>query len=314
MMEYDQFFAMNTDVMVAAEGSKRDLAAGFERVRRVVAEAEQRFSRFRETSELSALNRRAGRWVEVSEDMFTLLQAALEVYQLTDGLFDPTILHYLKAVGYDRSMDEIRQMAFVPGHAAETPDFGGFGTVELDADRRAVWMPPGMQIDLGGIAKGWIAAQAAKALAAYTDAGAVNAGGDMALFGLPAGESFWEIALEDPRDDNEVVGVLQVGPGAVATSSVTKRRWLQDEQKRHHIIDPRTGLPSDSPWLSVTVVAEKAAHAEAFAKALLIAGPNDRWRLIERIPDLQMAAIQQDGRVFGNLDIKEILHVPASIY
>lgn len=314
-MEYYEFRAMNTTILLAAEGRRPSLKPGFAQAHRFVAEAEQRFSRFRETSELSYLNRSAGQWVEVSEAMFSLLQEATEVYHLTGGLFDPTILGALKSVGYDRTMDEIRRLGVVPVRPEARSLAAGFDRVELDAARRAVRLPHGVQIDLGGIAKGWIAGHAARQLAQFTAAGAVSAGGDMALFGLPQGESTWPVSLEDPQDPNRVIAVLKVGPGAVATSSVTKRRWNQQGQARHHIIDPRRGAPAASPWLSVTVHTEKATHAEALAKALLIAGPDHGPNLAEQAGNLQFVVIHADGRMFGNLETVELnSYVPESTH
>ncbi|HNB55246.1 MAG TPA: FAD:protein FMN transferase, partial [Anaerolineales bacterium] len=253
MIEYDEFRAMNTTILVAAEGEREAVEPGFAQVRQFIEAAEEQFSRFRETSELTKLNRAAGQWFPVSEAMFTLLKEASEVHRRTRGLFDPTILGALKFAGYDRSMDEIRNLDTLPVHMNFFPLSPGFDYLDLDPVRRAVWMPHEMQIDLGGIAKGWIAARAAQQLAQFTEAGAVSAGGDMVLFG--AKEEAWQISLEDPRDSSQVLAVLHVGPGAVATSSVMKRRWQQQHLTRHHIIDPRTGSPSTSSWLSVTVYA-----------------------------------------------------------
>jgi len=300
-MEYDEFRSMNTTILVAAEGKRRDLYPGFARVRRWVASSEQRFSRFLETSELSALNRSAGNWFTASKDLFSLLEEAALVHRDTQGLFDPSILNALKYSGYNRSMDEIRKMTSVPLEFDRPTQPTRFSQIRLDSDRRSVWMPPEMQLDLGGIAKGWIAARATELLADYTDAGAVSAGGDMVLFGLPDGEDVWQVSLEDPRDINLVLTVLNIGPGALATSSIMKRRWKQQNMVRHHIIDPRSGEPSTSSWLCVTVFAPKATYAEAFAKALQIAGPEQAWQLIENQPDLQFIAVTEDGALTGNL-------------
>lgn len=309
MLEYDEFRAMNTTVQVAAEGERALLEPGFSLVRAFVAEAEERFSRFRETSELTALNRAAGKWFSVSAPMFSLLEEAVEVHERTSGLFDPTILGALKSVGYDRSMDEIRLLDSVPAQNKFAFLSPGFDFVELDANRQAIWMPREMQIDLGGIAKGWISAQAAERLAQFTEVGAVSAGGDMVLFGYPDGAPVWQISLEDPCHLDQVLAVLDVGPGAVATSSVTRRRWTQQDHIRHHIIDPRQGIPAESSWLSVTVYAEKATYAEAFAKALLIAGPEEAWDLAERVENLQFVAVQEDGSLVGNLESLELNYV-----
>jgi thiamine biosynthesis lipoprotein len=315
MLEYDEFRAMNTTILVAAEGRRQELEPVFSKLRHLVEEHEERFSRFRQTSELTALNHAAGHWFECSAEMYSLLEEAKKAYQATQGLFDPTILNALRFSGYDRSMDEIRKLKSLdfpenPGDEALSPRFD---FADLDPEREAIWMPPGMQLDLGGIAKGWIAEQAIQLLSQYTDAGAVSAGGDMVLLGLPNGETSWEVSLEDPQDIDKVLAILHVNPGALATSSTTKRRWLQQDQLRHHIIDPRRGDPSTTPWLCVTVYAEAATCAEAFAKALLIAGPESARELTEKQPDLQFIAIQSDGSIIGNFKTLELSYVADTI-
>lgn len=316
-MEYDEFPAMSTTVLVAAEGEPQALAAGFAEVRAFVAESEQRLSRFRPNSELSRLNAATGRWFVASPTLFELVQTALHWHHLTGGLFDPAILTALKGLGYDQGL---------PRYVAATPpkysnwEYPPFSQTQLDAARRAIRLPAGVIIDLGGIAKGWIAAGAAVRLARFSPACAVSAGGDIVLVGHPtafppgAGRpGSWQIALEDPRDINRVLAVLNVGPGALATSTSTRRRWQQGEHLRHHIIDPRDGLPARSSWLSVTVFTEKATDAEVMAKALLIAGPQQAMQLAGRVAGLRFVAVQSDGVLWGTAASQEMIDVSASV-
>jgi len=309
-MEYDEFSAMNTTIQVAAEGSRDELQPGFERVRHFVEQAEAQFSRFRSTSELTALNQAAGHWFYASPAMFELVKAALKLHHLTKGLFDPSILIALRQAGYDRSMDEIRNYTALPARSGSIRQAPPFRETRLDPETRAIFLPVGTQIDLGGIAKGWIAARAAEQLLPFTEACAVSAGGDIALLGLPGGEHLWEISLEDPLDSEQVLAILRVPAGGLATSTVTRRQWLQGDERRHHIIDPRTGESSRSPWLSVTVYAPTILHAEAFAKALLIAGPAEAPVLLSRVGGLQYAAVEPNGQISGTLKNMEILYVP----
>ena len=311
-MEYNEFRAMNTSIQVYAEGSRKAASQGFAEVRRLVAESELRFSRFTPDSELSQMNQSQSGWIYVSPDMYDLLDQALELYDLTGGLFDPSILGALKDAGYDRSMDDIRTFSSLPARPDHPWLRPIFRAIRLDLERCAVYKPAGLQIDLGGLAKGWIAEKAGNLLAKYTPAGLVNAGGDMFISGLPKGKSAWQVLLEDPRDATRSAAQLSVGPGGVATSTITKRRWIQGDQLRHHIIDPRSGQSSDGSWLSVTVVARHAAQAEAFAKALLIAGPQGAPLIAARNPDIRFLAIQADGIVIGIETSKEILYVDQS--
>ncbi|HTX91444.1 MAG TPA: FAD:protein FMN transferase [Anaerolineales bacterium] len=315
-METVSFRAMNTDILLAAEGDPSRLADGFERAQQFIRASEVRFTRFSEQSELSELNRSSGKWFESSPDMFDVLTLARRFYHLTRGLFDPSILPDLKRVGYDRSMDLLREQGAAP--LLETllsAEHASFSEVDLDETRRAVRLPAGMMIDLGGIAKGWIAEQAAVLLSRDASACAVNAGGDMFLVGLPEGKEQWPVALEDPLHPDTVLTSLRVGPGGVATSAITKRTWKQGEHERHHLIDPRTSEPAVTDWLSVTVISPHGYEAEVFAKALLIAGPLESEE-ITRNSGIQLSylAVDRDMKIWGSQKSLEHIYVNTATF
>ena len=167
-----------------------------------------------------------------------------------------------------------------------------------------------MSLDLGGIAKGWIAEQAANILSGYASACAMDAGGDMFLVGFPEGMQQWPVALEDPFEPGNNLTTLQVDPGAIATSTITKRVWQQAGKNRHHIIDPRTGEPAVSEWISVTVIAPHAYEAEVFAKALLIAGPQEADEIL-RYSGIRFTylAVDQSKKLWGNYAIMDYSYV-----
>jgi thiamine biosynthesis lipoprotein len=206
-------------------------------------------------------------------------------------------------------MDEIRAVgAGRPGPSLDLVRCD-FGAVELDARNQAVRLTPGMRIDLGGIAKGWIAQHAAERLATFATPCVVDAGGDMFMIGQPSDQGSWEVALEDPRDPEQVLAVLKVGPGAVATSSVMRRRWQQGGRVQHHLIDPRRAEPAKTDWLCVTAIAPEATVAEVFAKALLIAGPEQAPALARRRHDVEYFAVDREGQLWGSDKAREYMDV-----
>ncbi len=312
-MKYDEFRAMNSDILLAASGfNQAAIEHGFLIARQFINQSEQRFTRFTETSELAELNRSAGKWFFASAEMFEVIQLAYQLVIETGGLFNPAILPALKRAGYDRSMDEIRNG--IPRREPYVTDEADcheqdFRKIQLDPDRQSIRLPEGMQVDLGGIAKGWIAEQAADRLAESVQACAVNAGGDMFLVNLPDGESLWDVGLEDPRHPEQDLAVLHVSPGAVATSSIAKRQWKHNGHTYHHLIDPRSGEPAITDWLSVTVWAEQAAQAEVYAKALLIAGPEQADEAFKNQTSKAYLAIDKKGWVQGSHNYHEVFRV-----
>ena len=313
-MEKVYLRAMNTDILLAAEGQAETLAVGFIQARQFIEVGERRFSRFSAESELSALNRSAGKWFRASPDLFTVVSSARRFFHLTRGLFDPSILPELKRVGYDRSMDALRELGPAPLFesllANERPSFS---EMDLDESEQSILLPPDMALDLGGIAKGWIAERASIILSRGATACVVDAGGDMFLVGLPNGLDQWPVELEDPLQPDSFLITLKVAPGAIATSTVTKRVWKQAGRNRHHIIDPRTGEPAVSDWISVTVIAPHACEAEVFAKALLIAGPGEAEQIVRNSGIvLTYLAIDQEKKIWGNAQSMENSYVKAT--
>jgi thiamine biosynthesis lipoprotein len=298
-MQFVCFRAMNTDILLATEGQG---SASLQAAQTFIETSERRFSRFLPESELSQLNRSAGRWADVSDDLLDLLRQSMDFWRASHGLFDPSILPDLKRAGYDRSMDAVRARGDQPVPAALPTSKPSLDQMELDLDHQRVRLPLGMELDLGGIAKGWIAEQAVQVLSADSDACAVNAGGDMYFLGHPSDAEDWQVDLEDPRAPDSILASFAVDGGGVATSSVRKRTWTQGGQPRHHLIDPRTGQSAQSGWLSVTVSAPHLSTADVFAKVLLIGGA-DAIPMLP--PDTLFLAVDSAGQWSGTLDVNK---------
>jgi thiamine biosynthesis lipoprotein len=308
-MHYDEFRAMNSDIVLAASGGDLvSISNGFMLARTLIIQNEKRFTRFSESSELAELNRSVGVCFQASNEMYQVIQEAQRLAIETDGLFNPAILPALKQAGYDRSMDDIRNRA-VQDEPQKKVEKHDFRQIQLDAATNSILLPEGMQVDLGGIAKGWIAEQAAGLLAKATEACAVSAGGDMFLINLPQGETNWEIGLENPLKPEQDLAILHVNPGAVATSSITKRQWHQNGKLQHHLIDPRSGTPAQTEWLSTTIWAKTAAEAEVYAKVLLIAGPQEADSLFKNQTNKAYLAVDKNGWVHGSKNYHEVFHV-----
>ncbi|NJC94793.1 MAG: FAD:protein FMN transferase [Anaerolineae bacterium] len=307
MIHSFEFRAMNTDILLAAEGERG--IEGMQAARVFIDECEQRFSRFLPASEITDLNRSAGEWLPVSGDLMEMFQLALIFHNETGGLFDPAILPDLEQAGYDRSMDEIRAYGAMPQPpASKRTSRPAFREIDIAHADNRIRLPRGMQIDLGGIAKGWSVEKAARLLNAYAAACAVSAGGDMSLIGRPSDGMDWDVLLEDPRDPERMLSQLHVGPGGVASSSVMKRTWRLGGKVRHHLIDPRTGEPAHTDWLSVSVIAPDVITADVYAKAILIGGQAELPHLLNARPELTYIAVDRNGRLSGSPHYRDYIH------
>jgi len=307
MIQSFEFRAMNTDILLAGEGERVDV--GMQATRSFIDECEQRFSRFLPASEVTELNRSSGDWQQVSNDLMEMFQLSRKFYDETGGLFDPTILPDLKQAGYDRSMDEIRAYGATPRTSALNHiSQPAFSEIAFDLADNLIRLPLGMEIDLNGIAKGWIVERAAQLLHTYVETCAVSAGGDMYFIGRPSDGMDWDVYLEDPRDSEQMISQLHVGSGGVATSSVMKRTWRLGGKVRHHLIDPRTGEPAKTDWLSVTVIAPDIITADVYAKAILIGGEVELPNLLKAQPELTFIAVDPNGKLSGSPNYKDYIY------
>jgi thiamine biosynthesis lipoprotein len=263
-----RFSAMGTQVHVQVIGGCPGIA---DQARHRIDALEARWSRFRSGSDISELNRSAGRWVPVAWETIVLLQRALAAASATDGRFDPTVGAALIAHGYDRTFAEVsahaRTVVPVPLVDASWP------AIEIDVEQSTACLAPGTVFDPGGIGKGVAADLLAEELAERCDGILVNVGGDLRVSGTSADPSGWVISVDNPFDDAHELTRLAIATGAVATSSTRARRWRTATGDAHHIIDPSTGRPAVTDVAAVTVVASHAWWAEAQATSLLLQGP-----------------------------------------
>jgi thiamine biosynthesis lipoprotein len=281
----NRFRSMGTDITVLVPPPDADAhQLAFE----TIAEWDARFSRFSTESELSALNRAAGRPFAASHRLFGAAQTAVEAARATDGLFDPLLATRMIELGYDRTFDALPLTRESRRLSAWTP--GLWQEIVFNRERRTIQLPAGCGMDLGGIAKGMaVDAALARLVTAGVPYAAVNAGGDLAVHGVPPGFAAWPILVEGGDDR-----VVTLPRGALATSSVIDRRWRIGGEERHHLIDPRTGYPSTSDVVLASVAAGSCAQAEVAAKAALLAGRATGAAFIER-ENLAALLVGEDG-------------------
>ena len=301
-MKRIEFHAMGSRMLALLDADSGNAEQALESVPAWFEEWEQVLSRFRPGSELDRLNRSNGLPMAVSQAFWEVFQASRAAEQFTGGLVTPTVLDALVAAGYGRSFESLPSIQAGDGYTLSGPreefpgsfeDFpssvgvypgsvgvypssdgvypGSCEVIVWDVLTRSLVLPENAHIDLGGVAKGWAADQAARRLSRFGPA-LVNSGGDIAISGPTSNGQPWPVGVEDPFQAGIHFETLKLLRCGVATSGKDYHRWLKDGLWHHHIIDPRTGLSADTNVLAATVVAPTVMEAEAAAKAVLILG------------------------------------------
>jgi FAD:protein FMN transferase len=254
-------------------------------------------SRFREDSELSALNRAGGQPVTVSPLFATALEVALRAAQITDGDVDPTCGRSLVHLGYDKDFaalaSDTSALTQPPAPAA------GWRCVQLNVQSRTVQVPTAVMLDLGATAKALAADLAAGAIFDQLGCGVlVNLGGDIAVAGQ-APDGGWRVGVDDgvtsvdadpplspgsggassSRSSRRPGGrragsaqVVSIEAGGVATSGPAFRSWRRGGQAMHHIVVPSTGQPAEIYWAGVSVAAASCVDANTASTAAIVRG------------------------------------------
>jgi thiamine biosynthesis lipoprotein ApbE len=235
-----------------------------------LAEVDAACSRFRSDSEIRSL--KGGRH-RISPLLAEAVTVALRAARLTDGDVDPTVGAALSAAGYDRDFQQIEPNG--PALSLTVRQVPGWREVRLDG--QFLTMPAGIQLDLGATAKAWAADRAAARIAQRLGGGVlVSLGGDIAVAGPPPAAG-WRIRVQDvtgaPGDRPAgPYALIAIRDGGLATSSTAARRWRRGGDVLHHILDPRTGLPAEPVWRTVSVTAGSCADANAASTAAVIRG------------------------------------------
>jgi len=210
---------------------------------------------------------------QVSPLLAEAIAVALRAAELTDGDVDPTVGAAMSAIGYDRDFERIDRTG--PAASLTVRTVPGWREVRLEG--RTLTMPAGVQLDLGATAKAWAADRSAARIARQAGCGVlVSLGGDIAVAG-PAPEGGWRIRVQDvtgaPDETPEgPYALIAIRDGGLATSSTKARRWQRGGDVLHHILDPRTGLPAEPVWRTVSVAAGTCADANAASTAAVIRG------------------------------------------
>ena len=269
-------------------------------------EWEQILSRFLPDSELTQLNFHPERPVSVSETLWEVFCSSLDMEKESGGLVSPALLKAMVAFGYDRPFEELAANSRTAWLEPDISNRFAASDITTDPSTKVIFLPYGMQLDFGGIAKGWAANKAVERLSAAGSA-MVNAGGDIAIKNVSTKDKKWIVGIVDPFDREQYLCNLSMGSGGVATSGRDRRHWLQGDLERHHIIDPRTFQPAQSDIFTATVTAPTAVEAEMAAKTALILGSHAGLSWLEERPVFAGYLVLENGETIQTSNLKNYI-------
>ena len=295
-------FAMDTYMTLTAYGEHAQEAV--DKAAERVEALDALLSTGNENSEIYQLNQNGE--ATLSEEGGYLVERALELYKKTEGAFDIAIYPVMEAWGFPT------QDYHVPDDDTlkEKLALADASKVNYDKDTRKIFFDQdGMEIDLGGIAKGYTSSQI---MQIYQDCGVtsglVNLGGNVQALGCKTDGSKWRVAIQSPDDTEEYLGILEIEDQAVITSGGYERYFEEDGVTYHHIIDPATGYPADSGLISVTIVSDDGTLADGLSTSLFIMGEEKAaqfWR--ENSDEFEAIMETSDGELYVTEGIADSL-------
>ena len=261
---------------------------------RRLREIESLMSAHLEGSDVDRINKSAGlEAVEVHRDVFFVIEQALHYAELSDGAFDPTVgplVSLWNISGEDPkvpSQEEIERVL----------PLVNWRDLELDRDTCSVFLKrPGMALDLGGIAKGYAADEAAAIIKkAGIPRAIIDLGGNILLVGEKKDKGPWRVGIQDPFErPGNYIGIVQTGENSVVTSGVYERYFEADGVKYHHILSPRDGYPVRNELLSATIITGISIAADAMSTATFVLGYEKGSSLVESLEGLDAIFVFTD--------------------
>lgn len=295
-------FAMDTYMTLTAYGEHAQEAV--DKAAERVEALDALLSTGNENSEIYQLNQNGE--ATLSEEGGYLVERALELYKKTEGAFDIAIYPVMQAWGFPTQDYHVPDDDTLKEKLALADAF----KVNYDKDTRKIFFDQdGMEIDLGGIAKGYTSSQI---MQIYQDCGVtsglVNLGGNVQALGCKTDGSKWRVAIQSPDDTEEYLGILEIEDQAVITSGGYERYFEEDGVTYHHIIDPAIGYPADSGLISVTIVSDDGTLADGLSTSLFIMGEEKAaqfWR--ENSDEFEAIMETSDGELYVTEGIADSL-------
>ncbi len=282
-----------TELSIYDGGSENVLTQAFD----LISSLENSLSRNISSSEISEININAGiSPVKVSHNTFFIIEKSIYYSELTNGLFDITIGPLVSLWGIGTEKAKIPSQKEID----TVLSLVDYKNIKLTQSDNSVFLEKkGMKIDLGAIAKGFIADKVCELFKQDgVKSAIINLGGNVMLLGKKPGGKLFKIGIQDPFDKRGVpLGIFEGENISIVTSGIYERYYEKDSIKYHHILDPKTGYPVDNDIMGISVITEKSVDGDALSTSLFMLGSKGAIDLVEKLKNVEIIVITKDKKI-----------------
>lgn len=293
-METLSIDVMNTNVYIEISNSQK--SNWRENIKAWLLYVDEEWSRFRDDNELSKLNELPeGESIQITAPLYDVLYRANEYREKTMGLFSPYLKVQMESNGYIKSFPFTGTPSTTPANFHEEMIeetnpflFLGHNTIKKNTNQK---------VDIGGFAKGYAMECTAEWLRNTSGAkyGIVDGGGDMTMWS--DGKKEWKIGIANPFEEGEEISIIRMKTGAVATSNRLYRSWMYGNEKKHHLLNGKTGIPVKTDVVQATVIAKHLLDGEVLAKMCFLLSEEKRQHWFENhYPDCRYILLRESDR------------------
>ena len=293
---FKNIFLMDTiiDLKYYGKNSEKAMNESINKLR----EIDNNMSLSKSDSEIVKINNNAGkRSVKVNDGFLNVINKAIYYGRLSDGAFDISIRPVDKLWGIGTKNERIPKEKEIK----ENLKFVNYKNIETDNFNKTVFLRnKNMAIDLGGIAKGYAADELVKILKENNiKSGLINLGGNIYAYKKDKNDKPFNIGIQDPKEENgQTFAIIKVKNKSVVTSGNYERYFIKNGKRYHHIMDPKTGAPSESGIISSTIISDKSIDGDALSTATFILGLKKGMELINSLSGVEAIFVTNDNKVY----------------
>ena len=299
IITYQQSFQLDTEITISIYDDKETDSKTFDAIFDKIDYYEKMISKTIETSEVSQINKNAGvAPVAVSDEIIEMLDIAIGYAEASGGLFDVTIGPVVELWGIGTDHAAVPSDAELKDNMAKV----NYKNLEIDRENKTVYLKEkGMLLDLGAIAKGYIADQIkTEMLDSGIKSGIISLGGNILTIGEKPTGLAWAIGVRNPEIEESVkeLGILTLKDVSIVSSGVYERYFTANNQRYHHIINPFTGYPEQNDIMSITIVSDRSVDGDSLSTTTFLMGLEKGYEYIQSLEGIGAVITMKDKSVY----------------